>query len=138
MKNGEITIHTDGGSRGNPGPAACAFVAERDEKEIYKANKFLGKATNNFAEYHGVILAMDWLLENVTSQTKINFYLDSELIVRQLNGVYKIKDGVLKKLSSEIFEKIKKYSGEIIFLNVRREQNGTADFLVNECLDLNT
>ena len=62
MQNDQILIHTDGGSRGNPGPAACAFVVEKADREIFKSSKYLGHQTNNHAEYSGVILALNWLV----------------------------------------------------------------------------
>src|SRR5690348_13599566 len=109
MEEGLI-IHTDGGSRGNPGPAACAFVAEENGSEVYKESKYLGIKTNNFAEYSGVTLALQWIAKEVpitNYQFPIIFYLDSELVVKQLNGLYKIKNEVLKKLNDEIKRVIK-------------------------------
>ena len=129
-----LTIHTDGGSRGNPGPAACAFVVEKNDTEIFCKSKFLGTATNNFAEYSGVITALDWLIENNT-YSMVNFYLDSELVVRQINGLYKVKDENLKKLFLEVLTKIKETKVRIIFKHVPREENSRADFLVNQELD---
>lgn len=136
----ELTIHTDGGSRGNPGPSACAFVVEENGRVLYKGSKFLGKATNNYAEYSGVILALDWLvsLPITYHPSSITFFLDSELIVRQINGKYKVKDENLKKLHTEVNNKIGKMAIEISFKNVPREQNKIADRLVNESLDKNT
>ena len=108
MQKDQITIHTDGGSRGNPGPAACAFVVENSGEEIFKGAKFLGKQTNNFAEYSGVILALQWVTKNFSTsnlnnqpkgcQFPIIFYLDSELVVKQINGLYRVKDENLKNL----------------------------------------
>jgi len=96
MVDNSLIIHTDGGSRGNPGPAACAFDVEQNGKEIFHQSKFLGTATNNFAEYSGVINALDWLMNN-NIYPQVNFYLDSELVVRQINGIYKVKDENVKK-----------------------------------------
>lgn len=139
MKN-EPTIHTDGGSRGNPGPSACAFVVEEGVKILYTGSKFLGKATNNYAEYSGVILALDWLSnqKQINRYSQITFFLDSELIARQINGLYKVKDENLKKLHSEVNIKIAEIEIEISFKNVPREQNKIADRLVNEVLDKNS
>jgi len=139
MINGEIKIHTDGGSRGNPGPSACGFVVEKEDIVLHKESKFLGKATNNYAEYSGVLLAMEWLKENSGySLKKVNFYLDSELIVRQINGVYKVKDENLKKLHAKILNIIFELKTEITFKNIPREQNKIADQLVNDSLDQNS
>jgi len=139
MFEGEIVIHTDGGSRGNPGPAACAFVVEDASGMLHKANKFLGRATNNHAEYSGVLIALNWLEKEKELQSrKIIFYLDSELIVRQINGAYKVKDANLQTLHKEIIKLIANLGLEVSFKNVPRERNKIADGLVNESLDKNT
>lgn len=138
MEKNEIVIHTDGGSRGNPGPAACAFVAERNGEEIFKNAKFLGHQTNNFAEYSGVILALNWLIsyKPITNHySLITFFLDSELIVKQINGIYKVKDEGLRNLFFETITLIRKIGGTFIFKNIPREKNKIADFLVNEELN---
>ena len=97
MKN-KILVYCDGGSRGNPGKSASAFVVEESGKIIYSSAKYLGIATNNYAEYGAVLSAINWLRENKTSQTKeIIFILDSELVVKQINGLYKVKNTKLKK-----------------------------------------
>lgn len=139
MAVGEISIHTDGGSRGNPGPAACAFVVEDGSGVLKKGSKYLGRATNNVAEYYGVLIALDWLKHNteIFKNKTIIFYLDSELIVRQLTGVYRVKDENLKKLHQEALIKIAGINTKALFKNVRREQNKNADLLVNESLDGN-
>lgn len=140
MQNEEIVIHTDGGSRGNPGPAACAFVAEKDGREILKASKFLGDQTNNHAEYQGVILALQWLISQspvVNQNSSIVFFLDSELIVKQINGIYKVKDENLRNLFFEALTLMKKIGGDFIFKHVLREKNKVADQLVNDELDKN-
>lgn len=137
MESGEITIHTDGGARGNPGPSACSFVVEEDGTVIHKGSKYLGKETNNFAEYQGVILALEWINENsdkFLGQT-IKFFLDSELVVRQLNGIYKIKNKILQELNLKSMSLIKKAGAEISFGYVPRNKNKIADFLVNKELD---
>ncbi|KKQ24896.1 MAG: ribonuclease HI, ribonuclease HI, partial [Microgenomates group bacterium GW2011_GWC1_37_12b] len=86
-----IKIFTDGGSRGNPGPAASAFVVFENNKILTKEGKFLGNATNNIAEYSALLLAVEWLNKNKLTEN-IKFFLDSELIVKQLNKTYKIKN----------------------------------------------
>jgi ribonuclease HI len=140
MQRNAITIHTDGGSRGNPGPAACAFVVNNDFEEIAKGSKFLGNKTNNYAEYYGVILALNWLIKNSTIINNIQgivFVLDSELVVKQINGIYKVRDEVLHNLYSEILTLLKKTNIKVHFINVPREKNKVADFLVNKELDNN-
>ena len=140
MKQGGISIHTDGGSRGNPGPAACAFVAKIEEKTIREESSFLGKSTNNHAEYLGVILALKWIVDSsqMINDSPVFFYLDSELVVKQLNGAYKVKNQNLKKLNNEIVGIIKKNNLNVVFKNVSREENVVADLLVNKELDKHT
>jgi ribonuclease HI len=140
MQNGEIIIHTDGGSRGNPGPAACAFVVDKDGEEIFKSSKFLSTQTNNFAEYSGVILALKWLISQqsiINRRPLITFFLDSELVVKQINGIYRVRDEGLRNLFFEVLTLMKKIEGKIIFKNVPREKNKVADQLVNQELDKN-
>jgi len=137
--NEGIVIHTDGGARGNPGPGACSFVAEEKGKLIKKTSMYLGVVTNNTAEYHGVILALTWLNENpfLHKGKEINFYLDSELITRQLNGQYRVKDVKLQALYLKCKNLSEKFSDKIFFKNVKREKNKIADYLVNKELDRN-
>jgi ribonuclease HI len=140
VQKDQIIIHTDGGSRGNPGPAACAFVAEKDGKEIFRLSKYLGHQTNNHAEYQGVVLALEWLSNQPFNHSTIQptvFFLDSELVVKQLNGLYKVKDENLRNLFFEVLLLKKKVDIEIIFKHVPREKNKVADLLVNEELDKN-
>ncbi len=134
-----LHIFTDGGSRSNPGKAASAFVVyDQENKIVAKSAAYLGIATNNQAEYQAVILAFKWLKENKNSLSTINnvdFFLDSELVVKQLKGVYKIKDKKLIELSTEVKHMQKELLFKVNFTAVRREQNKIADQLVNECLD---
>jgi ribonuclease HI len=137
MKEEGIIIHTDGGARGNPGPAACAFVVEDGEKILHKDSKNLGINTNNFAEYSAVVLALEWLVNNKQKLAGRNvyFYSDSELIVKQINGQYKIKNEILKLLNATVV-KLRKQSGlNILFKNILRHENKIADQLVNDELD---
>jgi len=137
MKTDGITIHTDGGARGNPGPAACAFVAEVGGKVIREESFFLDNSTNNYAEYQGVILALKWLGLNHKnfSENTATFYLDSELVVRQLSGLYKVKDKKLIELFYQVNELSKKTGLQMIYKHIPRTKNKIADFLVNEELD---
>ena len=134
-----LNINCDGGSRGNPGPAASAFIVSRDGEVIYKESKFLGVATNNDAEYSAVILALKWLskLRELGENRRVNFILDSELVVRQIKGIYKIKNERLKKHYFEIIGLIKSLGVKVEFQNVGRMKNKLADQLVNEELDRN-
>ncbi len=137
MQNEPILIFTDGGSRGNPGPAACGFAVVFDDRVIFKNSKFLNTTTNNVAEYNAVILALEWLLENENkfANNSIQFILDSELVVRQLNGIYKVKKNELIILNLEIRRLMARSKMKIFFKNVPREKNKIADGLVNEELD---
>lgn len=140
MQNESTIIHTDGGSRGNPGPAACSFVAEENGLEIFKSSKYLGSTTNNVAEYRGVILALEWLISKSSSTvggSSATFFLDSELVVKQINGLYKVKDENLRNLFFEVLTLIKKFKGSINFKHIPREKNKIADLLVNQELDRN-
>jgi ribonuclease HI len=135
----EIIVHTDGGARGNPGPAAVGVVIESNGKIIQQFGKTIGNTTNNVAEYTAVIEALKWIRENyqqqLTDEIVINFYLDSALVVNQLNGIFKIKDSNLRNLFTEIRIKEQGINGKIIYNLVRRQQNTLADFQVNQALD---
>jgi len=132
-----LKIYTDGGARGNPGPAAAAFVVIDNEKVIHKDSKFLGKKTNNEAEYEALLMALEWLNVNKSSigDLELCFYLDSELIVRQLKGLYKVKSRNLKPLASKALLLTSKIGNKVEFISVRRENNKLADSLVNKQLD---
>ena len=133
----ELIIFTDGGARSNPGPAACAFVALQDTKKIYSDSRYLGVTTNNVAEYNGVLLAFAWLSQKSLSLSQISFYLDSLLVVNQLNGVYKIKNPDLQMLHAKVKELEDKLKTKIFYKHIPREKNQLADALVNENLNKN-
>lgn len=139
MMQKTLTINCDGGSRGNPGPAACAFVASEDGNIVYQQSKFLGIATNNEAEYLAVLLALKWLksFSLINKYSLVNFVLDSELVVKQINKIYKVKNQRLSKFYLEINKLIKELKIKIEFKNVLREKNKKADSLVNIELDKN-
>lgn len=132
-----VVIYCDGGARGNPGPAAAAFIVFDRAKIVHKGSKYLGITTNNVAEYRAVILALNYLLENVkTLKNKRAFvFVDSELVARQLTAQYKIKSLKLKPLFAEIKDLEEKIDREIIYKLVPRSKNRLADFLVNTQLD---
>ena len=139
MNENGLIIHTDGGARGNPGPAACAFIAEKNGNVVHKESKFLGPMTNNQAEYQGLILALRWLSKFIIANHApvVTVHMDSELIVKQLSGAYRVKDEELRGLFFEVGSSIKKIQPKIIFKNVPRSKNKLADFLVNQELDKN-
>lgn len=132
MQTAEYSVYTDGGSRGNPGNAAIGFVVYKGTEEVFKYKKFLGVCTNNIAEYSALIYALTYL--NKTGIKEVACFLDSELVVKQLNGIYKVKDEKMKMYNDKI-QVLKKEFKSITFNNVPREKNKVADKLVNEALD---
>lgn len=139
----KIIIHTDGGSRGNPGPAGIGAVIQMIDQinsvnliNLINLSKYIGEATNNVAEYKAVLEALIWVKENLGfEEIEINFFLDSQLVVEQLKGNYKMKNEGLKPLFWEIREMVMLIKGGVTFIHVRREQNKEADVLVNKALD---
>ena len=131
--SGTVVMHIDGGSRGNPGPAAFAVVVESaDGVRLDALSKFLGETTNNVAEYEALLAAFNYALRHKLPRVRV--ISDSELLVRQMQGRYKVKSEDLKPLfqqAQEMARKLEEFSIE----HVRREQNREADRLVNEALD---
>ncbi len=128
-----LTVHVDGGARGNPGPAAiAAVVSDSDGEIIHEASETIGRATNNVAEYRALILGIERAL--MLGATELDLVGDSELIVKQVQGRYKVKDAGLRKLHSEAHAKLAE-AGSWSIRHVRREHNAEADRLVNEALD---
>lgn len=129
----KLIIYTDGGARGNPGPAASAFVIYDEKREmIEKGGKYLGKTTNNQAEYQAVILAINRAKD--LGAKEIEFFLDSELAVKQLNREYKVRDPDLAPLFLKIWNLSIGFK-KITYTHVSRERNKEADAVVNEILD---
>jgi ribonuclease HI len=127
-----VKVNCDGGSRGNPGPSALGVVITTKGGQIIEEfGEYLGEQTNNYAEYSAVIKALEKLRDlNILDA---DFYLDSELIVKQLNGVYKVKHENIKPLNAAVNELL---SGmNVTFTHVYRKDNKEADALVNEVLD---
>jgi len=133
-----FTIHADGGSRGNPGPAgAGAMIRDGRGFAVASVSQFLGVRTNNYAEYEAVILAFETLaklLKKKTSAVEVVVKMDSELVVKQMKGIYKVKHPVLKEQCARL-KKIIEPFGSVSFTNVPREQNSDADALANEAMD---
>jgi ribonuclease HI len=130
-----MKVYCDGGSRGNPGPAACGYVIEVNGKVIEKGGKYLGIQTNNVAEYYGAIEGLKKISELEDLPSEITFVHDSELIARQLMGVYKIKNETLRDLYLTAKKYEEKLSANIKYISVPRAHNKIADFLVNKYLD---
>jgi ribonuclease HI len=136
----QLIIFTDGGSRGNPGQAACAFVVLNNNNIVFQDAHTIGVTTNNVAEYYGVIKALNWLLKYqplVQNQAidSLVFKLDSLLVVNQLIGKFKIKNKDLMNLVLQIKELEQKIPVKIIYLHVSRSRNNIADSLLNLALD---
>lgn len=139
IKNSNIRFYCDGGARGNPGPAAASFVVFESNKLIYKKTIFLGRSTNNVAEYAALLLAMEWLSENFKNMKPDNvyIYMDSQLVVKQMQGVFKIKNARLLEIAIKIKNIENNLMSKFIYINIPREKNSLADSLVNKTLDEN-
>ncbi len=132
-----IRIYTDGGSRGNPGPAASGAVlkslsAKGEGEIIATASKFLGTDTNNQAEYTAIIIGLE--KAHKLGARVIELYMDSELAVKQLKGQYRVKNPEIAKRFLEVKNLIQKFE-RVTFTHVRREKNTEADAIVNKVLD---
>lgn len=129
----KATLFTDGGSRGNPGPAAYGYVLEADDGTLLAAHgERIGVATNNVAEYRALIAGLEKALE--LGLDEVGVVSDSELLVKQMTGEYRVKNEALKQLNSEA-ERVARRIGDVSYRAVRREHNELADRLVNEALD---
>jgi len=129
----DIVAYTDGGARGNPGPAAYGVVIQSaDGHTVAQLHKYLGEATNNEAEYQGLLAALEYALEH--SVRSLRVFSDSELLVRQILKQYKVKSGGLRPLHDRAQEMIGRLNSFSI-AHVRREENRDADRLVNQTLD---
>ena len=129
-----ILIYIDGGSRGNPGPAACAAVLKSadDGQTLLEDSRYLGQATNNVAEYEGLLLGLRLAAE--LQATEIEVRSDSELLVRQMAGEYRVRNAGLKQLYGRVTSALKAFKG-VEIRHVPREQNTEADRLLNKALD---
>ncbi len=129
----KLTVNVDGGARGNPGPAAIGVVVRDASGEILEERgEKIGRATNNVAEYRALLLGIE--LAAAHGAGELELVGDSELIVRQVEGRYKVKDATMKQLHAEVKAALTPFSSWSI-RHVRREQNAEADRLVNEVLD---
>ena len=126
-------LSTDGGSRGNPGPAAYGYVLESKDGHVLDARgEAIGTATNNVAEYRGLIAGLESALERGVDELEV--VSDSELLVKQMQGEYKVKNETLRELQSEAAE-LAAGLKKVTYTAVRRAHNELADQLVNEALD---
>ena len=134
-------IHTDGGSRGNPGPAATGYIIANEVEEIAEGKEYIGETTNNQAEYQGLHQALTKLFELVENgsidyPSEVHCFLDSKLVVEQVKGTWKMKNAELKPWLEKI-RKIMNQHSQVRFVlqHIPRAQNAEADALVNQCLD---
>jgi len=128
-----VRLYTDGGARGNPGPAAFAYVLEdEDGTELAKHGEKIGIATNNVAEYSALVAGLRKALE--LGLASVEVVSDSELLVKQMRGEYRIKNDALRELADEASRVVRKL-GHVEYRHVKRAHNEVADRLVNEALD---
>jgi len=136
MKNKRVTIYTDGGARNNPGPAGAGVVIVDENGDVIKeVSKYLGEQTNNWAEYEAVILGFETAKALRLKDREIEFKLDSELIARQLSGVYQVKEPNLFEQFIKVNNFRVKDFPNVTFTHIRREENSEADRLANEAMD---
>ncbi len=129
-----LTIQTDGASRGNPGAAAFAYVISRTEGPTIESAGCLGQMTNNQAEYTALVRALEHAL-TLGPEHRVLVRSDSELMVKQMKGEYKVKNEELRGLYEQARRLAARFTGGVSFLHVRREQNKRADQLCNNALD---
>ena len=127
-----VTLYTDGAARGNPGPAGIGVVALRSGKELFTISRYVGHATNNVAEYLAVITGLETAAD--LQAREITVFMDSELVQRQLSGVYKVRAPGLKELYLRASAAARSFE-RCTFVHVPRERNAAADRLANEALD---
>ncbi len=135
----KFTIHGDGGSRGNPGPSgAGAMIRDEHGSSVASVSQFLGIRTNNYAEYESVILALETLKtivpEDKWGEVHIEIKMDSELVVKQMKKIYKVKHPVLKEQNARLTHAAATF-GSVTFTHVPRAQNSDADALANAAMD---
>jgi ribonuclease HI len=129
----KLTVNVDGGARGNPGPAAVGVVVRDDGGEVVlERGEKIGRATNNVAEYRALLLGIE--LAGELGASELDLVGDSELVVRQVEGRYKVKDATMKELHAEVKRALAGFDAWSI-RHVRREHNADADRLVNQALD---
>lgn len=134
-----LTIYTDGGSLNNPGPSAFAYVIYKDKDLLVKHGEAIGTATNNFAEYTGLVRALEKVKQllaggEIERPTKIYCYADSELMVKQVNGLYKVKNADIRDKLMQIRMLESEINIPTTYTHVLRDKNALADSLVKQAL----
>ncbi|MBU3690978.1 MAG: ribonuclease HI family protein [Solirubrobacterales bacterium] len=127
-----LRVNVDGGARGNPGPAAIGVVIRQGDEVIADLSERIGEATNNVAEYRALLAGINRAAE--LGATEIDLVGDSELVVKQVRGEYKVKNAGIKPLHAEVLSALEPFD-EWTIEHVRREENSEADALVNQALD---
>jgi len=127
----KLTAHTDGASKGNPGPAAIGYTIEKDGIVLEERSRYIGDATNNVAEYRALIAALRRMKE--LGATEVVIYSDSELVVRHINGLYKVKSRSLKPLYLEVMSLLGNFRSHRV-VHVTRDYNSVADGLANKAI----
>ena len=133
-----VRLYSDGGARGNPGPAGAGYIIYAVDEDgnqtdrLFEGNEYMGVATNNQAEYHAIVIGLEKALE--LNATSVDSVLDSELCVKQLNREYKVKNEILAKKFIEVYNLQTKFE-KVTFRHVRREYNKEADAQVNIAID---
>jgi ribonuclease HI len=128
----ELTIYTDGASRNNPGEAGAGAYITQDSEPIERLARYLGKTTNNVAEYSAAIMGLEQAV--TLGARRVKLFADSELLVKQINGQYKVKNEGLKPLHARVKELIARI-GSVEVIYIRREENREADALANKAID---
>lgn len=129
----DVILYTDGGARGNPGPSAAGIRIIYGDKEMHKGI-LLGNQTNNQAEYNALKLGLETIHHVITNVSSLQVFMDSELIVKQMNGQYKVKDPALRVIHNQVKELMNAIP-MVQFTHIERAKNAVADALVNETLD---
>lgn len=140
----QLKVFTDGGSLNNPGQAAIGYVIYQDNNIVFKHGERIGIATNNFAEYTAVVKALQKIKELIKTNSiilhgtveKVDFYSDSRLMVNQLNGLFKVKNGVIRDFVLKIRILEQEIKIPIFYTNIPREKNKEADELVKQALNI--
>ena len=131
-----LEINTDGGSRGNPGQAAIGVVATSSGEKVFSLSERIGETTNNVAEYTAVVEALTWIINHTKNTPQfVSFFLDSALVVNQLNGLFKVKDEKMRSLMLTVRQLEQQLDTHITYESIPRALNAAADAKVNEALD---
>lgn len=134
----KLKIFTDGGARGNPGPAGIGVVVfDEAQDEVFQHSEFLGQATNNEAEYKALLASLEWLRDYANEQSidEVEWFLDSKLVVEQISRRWKIKEARLQTLAQQAWEILGSFKFNYSFHHVPREKNAIADGLANQAMD---